>query len=153
VPTNRRRPASYHCSFCGKSQDQVRRLIAGPGGVYICDECVDLCREIIEEEQLSRMQPHDDTSAVPTTALEEGLRQFGVRAFFMGLPTDADHTQPGMPVRRVHIDFVGRPAEGPPVEFFLLGQDSAGIVARAADGAEGAPIRFYPWSSIFCLTP
>jgi hypothetical protein len=40
----------YDCSFCGKSQDQVRRLIAGPGAVYICDECVDLCREIIDEE-------------------------------------------------------------------------------------------------------
>ncbi len=40
----------YHCSFCGKPQDQVRRLIAGPGAVYICDECVELCREIIEEE-------------------------------------------------------------------------------------------------------
>lgn len=37
------------CSFCGKAQDQVRRLIAGPG-VYICDECIELCREIIEEE-------------------------------------------------------------------------------------------------------
>ena len=41
----------YRCSFCGKSQDKVHRLIAGPGGVYICDECIDLCREIIEEEQ------------------------------------------------------------------------------------------------------
>src|SRR5919206_403926 len=41
----------YHCSFCGKGQDQVRRLIAGPGAVYICDECVELCREIIDEEQ------------------------------------------------------------------------------------------------------
>ena len=40
----------YRCSFCGKTQEQVRRLIAGPGGVYICDECVELCREIIEEE-------------------------------------------------------------------------------------------------------
>ncbi|MPZ22544.1 MAG: ATP-dependent Clp protease ATP-binding subunit ClpX [Dehalococcoidia bacterium] len=40
----------YHCSFCGKNQEQVRRLIAGPGAVYICDECVDLCREIIDEE-------------------------------------------------------------------------------------------------------
>ena len=40
------------CSFCGKSQDQVRKLIAGPG-VYICDECIELCNEIIEEE-LSR---------------------------------------------------------------------------------------------------
>ena len=42
---------TYRCSFCGKSQDQVQRLIAGPGGVYISDECIDLCREIIEEEQ------------------------------------------------------------------------------------------------------
>ena len=38
------------CSFCGKSQEQVRKLIAGPGGAYICDECVDICAEIIEEE-------------------------------------------------------------------------------------------------------
>ncbi|HLG10869.1 MAG TPA: ATP-dependent Clp protease ATP-binding subunit ClpX, partial [Dehalococcoidia bacterium] len=41
---------SYQCSFCAKSQDQVKKLIAGPGAVYICDECVELCREIIEEE-------------------------------------------------------------------------------------------------------
>ncbi|MXW24569.1 MAG: ATP-dependent Clp protease ATP-binding subunit ClpX [Chloroflexi bacterium] len=40
----------YHCSFCGKNQDQVKRLIAGPGAVYICDECVVLCQEIIDEE-------------------------------------------------------------------------------------------------------
>ncbi|MER5648680.1 ATP-dependent Clp protease ATP-binding subunit ClpX [Streptosporangium sp. NPDC002524] len=38
------------CTFCGKSQRQVMRLIAGPGGVYICDECVGLCNELIEEE-------------------------------------------------------------------------------------------------------
>jgi ATP-dependent Clp protease ATP-binding subunit ClpX len=37
------------CSFCGKTQDQVRRLVAGPG-VYICDECIELCQEIIDEE-------------------------------------------------------------------------------------------------------
>ena len=37
------------CSFCGKSQEQVRKLIAGPG-VYVCDECVDLCNEILDEE-------------------------------------------------------------------------------------------------------
>ncbi|MDD6307438.1 MAG: ATP-dependent Clp protease ATP-binding subunit ClpX [Clostridiales bacterium] len=40
----------FRCSFCGKSQDQVRKLIAGPNGAYICDECVDICAEIIEEE-------------------------------------------------------------------------------------------------------
>ena len=37
------------CSFCGKTQDQVRKLVAGPG-VYICDECIELCTEIVEEE-------------------------------------------------------------------------------------------------------
>ena len=41
--------AHLKCSFCGKSQDQVRKLIAGPG-VYICDECIDLCNEILDEE-------------------------------------------------------------------------------------------------------
>ena len=38
------------CSFCGKTQDQVRKLLSGPNGVYICDECVDLCSEILDEE-------------------------------------------------------------------------------------------------------
>lgn len=38
------------CSFCGKSQEQVRKMIAGPNGAYICDECIDVCTEIIEEE-------------------------------------------------------------------------------------------------------
>jgi len=51
--------STYDCSFCGKSQDQVQRLVAGPGGVYICDECIDLCREIIEEEQTIQ-QPQQD---------------------------------------------------------------------------------------------
>lgn len=40
----------FRCSFCGKTQDQVRKLIAGPNGAYICDECVDICAEIIDEE-------------------------------------------------------------------------------------------------------
>ena len=42
----------FRCSFCGKSQDQVHKLIAGPNGAYICDECVDICAEIIEEEMI-----------------------------------------------------------------------------------------------------
>ena len=44
--------AHLKCSFCGKSQEQVRKLIAGPG-VYICDECIDLCNEILDEELVS----------------------------------------------------------------------------------------------------
>src|ERR1700722_12936941 len=46
-------PSSYGnlcCSFCGKSQKEVKKLIAGPG-VYICDECIDLCNDIITEEK------------------------------------------------------------------------------------------------------
>ncbi len=42
--------SKVRCSFCGKPQEQVRKLIAGPNGAYICDECVDICYEIIEEE-------------------------------------------------------------------------------------------------------
>jgi ATP-dependent Clp protease ATP-binding subunit ClpX len=43
-------PGEIRCSFCNKTQDQVKKLIAGPAGVYICDECVDICADIIEEE-------------------------------------------------------------------------------------------------------
>jgi excisionase family DNA binding protein len=43
--------AVYKCSFCGKSQDQVRRLIAGPHQVYICDACVALCNEILAKQE------------------------------------------------------------------------------------------------------
>ena len=38
------------CSFCNKTQDQVKKLIAGPNGTYICDECVSVCEEILNEE-------------------------------------------------------------------------------------------------------
>ena len=48
----------YRCSFCNKGQEEVRRLIAGPSQVYICDECVQLCREIIEERAQARLA-HD----------------------------------------------------------------------------------------------
>ena len=50
------------CSFCGKSQDQVKRLIAGPG-VYICDECIDLCSDIIQDEFEESVEL--DTTSLP----------------------------------------------------------------------------------------
>ena len=46
--------SDYHCSFCGKPQTQVKRLIAGPDQVFICDECVNLCDQIIAEETTSK---------------------------------------------------------------------------------------------------
>jgi ATP-dependent Clp protease ATP-binding subunit ClpX len=54
----------YRCSFCGKSQEQVRKLIAGQG-VYICDECINLCQEIIEEEMLETPRPKQAASKLP----------------------------------------------------------------------------------------
>jgi len=56
---------NYNCSFCGKNQDQVRRLIAGPGAVYICDECVELCREIIQEDSSAAVRPRTPLQRIP----------------------------------------------------------------------------------------
>jgi ATP-dependent Clp protease ATP-binding subunit ClpX len=57
------------CSFCGKSQKQVKKLIAGPG-VYICDECIDLCNEIIEEELSQSTEVHFDELPKPREIYE-----------------------------------------------------------------------------------
>ncbi len=54
----------YRCSFCGKSQEQVRKLIAGQG-VYICDECINLCQEIIEEEMLEAPKTRPQAAKLP----------------------------------------------------------------------------------------
>ena len=67
--------AHLKCSFCGKSQDQVRKLIAGPG-VYICDECIDLCNEILDEElvdsQGNRGQAADTSRKAAPAAKKSG---------------------------------------------------------------------------------
>lgn len=62
------------CSFCGKNQDQVKRLIAGPG-VYICDECIDLCSDIIQDEFEDNVEL--DTTALPKpTEIKAYLDQY-----------------------------------------------------------------------------
>jgi ATP-dependent Clp protease ATP-binding subunit ClpX len=65
------------CTFCGKNQKQVKKLIAGPAGVYICDECVELCNELIEEErdELSGDGLWEDTFA---EVMPEDLLKFGL---------------------------------------------------------------------------
>lgn len=57
---------NIHCSFCGKSQDEVKKIVAGPG-VYICNECVELCSEIIKQE-LAEDKVNNGTFKVPTPA-------------------------------------------------------------------------------------
>ncbi len=69
----------YRCSFCGKGQDEVKRLIAGPGAVYICDECVELCREIIEEEEVPAPKVQPSFAGIPTPKrIHEQLSQYVV---------------------------------------------------------------------------
>jgi ATP-dependent Clp protease ATP-binding subunit ClpX len=66
----------YRCSFCGKSQEQVRKLIAGQG-VYICDECINLCQEIIEEELLETPRPKSSSSKLPNPhQIKDALDQY-----------------------------------------------------------------------------
>jgi ATP-dependent Clp protease ATP-binding subunit ClpX len=67
----------YRCSFCNKGQEEVRRLIAGPNQVYICDECVQLCREIIEEEEPPTPRTEPNFAKIPTPRkLYEQLNQY-----------------------------------------------------------------------------
>ena len=84
--------AHLKCSFCGKSQEQVRKLIAGPG-VYICDECIDLCNEILDEELVEgasggrtapepdRHKPSAKKSAKPAPTLADIPTPRAIKAF------------------------------------------------------------------------
>ena len=45
------------CSFCGKPKELANRLIAGPNGGYICDECIEICKEVLNEEKVKRGDP------------------------------------------------------------------------------------------------
>ena len=68
-----------HCSFCGKTEDQVRKLIAGPDGAYICDECVEICSEIIEEEianEYAEAQGDEDINLMKPREMKEFLDDY-----------------------------------------------------------------------------
>ena len=72
--------SQYHCSFCAKDQSHVRRLVAGPGGVYICNECVEACRDVIreeagpvEEQQPEAQEPVEAPEVLPPQAIYERL--------------------------------------------------------------------------------
>ncbi|MET0492081.1 MAG: ATP-dependent Clp protease ATP-binding subunit ClpX, partial [Actinoplanes sp.] len=99
------------CSFCGKSQKQVKKLIAGPG-VYICDECIDLCNEIIEEEL-------NEGSEVGLTELPKPREIYDfLNAYVVG----QDVAKKALAVavynhyKRVQAEAAGQRGEGEPVE-------------------------------------
>ena len=76
---NRNNDKRICCSFCGKSQDLVEKLISGPEGVYICDECVDICAEIISDEREERMGndlPSQDINLLKPMEIKNFLDQY-----------------------------------------------------------------------------
>ena len=58
-------PKNVRCSFCGKAQESVKKIVAGPG-VYICDECVDLCNSIIDAELYEEDAGYELTKDIPS---------------------------------------------------------------------------------------
>ena len=92
------------CSFCGKRQHQVKRFVAGPG-VYICDECIALCVEIMVEEDVLRLTPADAAARpelllepwVNAVLLENAERVREARAFLEQLLARFDRYSPDSP--------------------------------------------------------
>lgn len=68
---------NIRCSFCGKSQDEVNRIIAGPG-VYICDECVDICQAIIEEEIIANQESLETVELLKPNEIKQILDDYVV---------------------------------------------------------------------------
>ena len=79
-----------HCSFCGKTQDQVKKLIAGPN-VYICDECIDLCSDIIEEEY-DVLANKDENSQFILNYFSTAFKKLGYKVLYEGVETDEQET-------------------------------------------------------------
>ena len=68
---------TIRCSFCNKTQSQVRKLIAGPNGAYICDECVDVCSEIIEEEfEYDERKEYEDINLLKPEEIKAFLDEY-----------------------------------------------------------------------------
>ena len=64
----------YRCAFCGKSQDQVRRLIQGPNGVCICDECIDVCSNMMDEGE--QFDPRPEINLLKPRQIKDFLDQY-----------------------------------------------------------------------------
>jgi ATP-dependent Clp protease ATP-binding subunit ClpX len=72
---NDQNDSKLFCSFCGKSQDEVRKLIAGPS-VFICDECVDLCNDIITEEMAEIEESNEDETLPTPSQIKDNLDEY-----------------------------------------------------------------------------
>ena len=63
------------CSFCGKTQDEVKKLIAGPT-VYICNECIDLCNEIVSEDRQREIEAQEQTKSLKPVEIKAHLDEY-----------------------------------------------------------------------------
>ena len=68
------------CSFCGKPQEVVKKIIAGPSGVFICDECVGLCQDIIEEEIYDEEEIVEQVEMPTPAEIKKILDEYVIRA-------------------------------------------------------------------------
>ena len=63
------------CSFCGKPKELVKRLVAGPNGIYICDECIEVCREILKEDE-KKANVTDKIALLKPAEIKEKLDEY-----------------------------------------------------------------------------
>ena len=75
MSSNHTKEAPLRCSFCGKTQDEVKKIIAGPS-VYICDECIELCNDIIEEEWQKENASHDNEHLLAPMEIKKVLDDY-----------------------------------------------------------------------------
>ena len=68
------------CSFCGKPKELANRLIAGPNGVYICDECIEICKEVLNEEKVKRGDPVEVVKLMKPAEIKARLDEVHHRA-------------------------------------------------------------------------
>ncbi|MCQ2518417.1 MAG: ATP-dependent Clp protease ATP-binding subunit ClpX [Lachnospiraceae bacterium] len=76
---NKENDSKIKCSFCGKTQDRVRKMVAGPSGIYICDECVDICNDIIMDELEDLDEEYDnecDINLLKPAEIKDFLDQY-----------------------------------------------------------------------------
>ena len=64
------------CSFCGKPKELANRLIAGPNGVYICDECIEICKEVLNEEKVKRGDPVEVVKLMKPAEIKARLDEY-----------------------------------------------------------------------------
>jgi len=70
--------ANQHCSFCGKSENEVKKLLAGPNGACICDECVDTCRTLLENDSLADKQLNNTVTLLKPEEIKKELDKYVV---------------------------------------------------------------------------